>query len=90
MGSKGTKTKEKILQEAYLLFAEKGFKAVTMTDICEKKDCQNLPCSFCALCMNKKDYFFTATIIPSPIGSKVLSNSNEPATRRLNLRIGST
>lgn len=36
MGKKGTKTKEKILQEAYLLFAEKGFKAVTMTDICEK------------------------------------------------------
>lgn len=36
MGGKGTKTKEKILREAYLLFAEKGFKAVTMTDICEK------------------------------------------------------
>lgn len=36
MGTKGTKTKEKILQEAYLLFAAKGFKAVTMTDICEK------------------------------------------------------
>jgi len=36
MGSKGAKTKEKILQEAYLLFAQKGFKAVTMTDICEK------------------------------------------------------
>ncbi len=36
MGSKGIKTKEKILQESYLLFAEKGFKAVTMTEICEK------------------------------------------------------
>lgn len=36
MGNKGNDTKEKILQEAYLLFAEKGFKAVTMTDICEK------------------------------------------------------
>jgi len=36
MGRKGAKTKEKILQEAYLLFAKKGFKAVTMTDICEK------------------------------------------------------
>ncbi len=36
MGRKGAKTKEKILREAYLLFAEKGFKAVTMTDICEK------------------------------------------------------
>lgn len=36
MGNKGVKTKEKILQEAYLLFAEKGFKAITMTDICEK------------------------------------------------------
>lgn len=36
MGNKGNKTKEKILEEAYLLFAQKGFKAVTMTDICEK------------------------------------------------------
>lgn len=36
MGRKGTETKEKIRQEAYRLFAEKGFKAVTMTDICEK------------------------------------------------------
>lgn len=36
MGNKGARTKEKILKEAYLLFAEKGFKAVTMTDICEK------------------------------------------------------
>lgn len=36
MGNKANKTKEKILQEAYFLFAEKGFKAVTMTDICEK------------------------------------------------------
>lgn len=36
MGTKGTKTKEKILQEAYLLFATKGYKAVSMTDICEK------------------------------------------------------
>ena len=36
MGEKGTRTKEKILQQAYGLFAEKGFKAVTMTDICEK------------------------------------------------------
>lgn len=36
MGNKGEKTKEKIRQAAYLLFAQKGFKAVTMTDICEK------------------------------------------------------
>lgn len=36
MGSKGMKTREKIRQEAYRLFAEKGFQAVTMTDICEK------------------------------------------------------
>lgn len=36
MGVKADRTKEKILQNAYLLFAEKGFKAVTMTDICEK------------------------------------------------------
>lgn len=36
MGRKGTETKEAILRQAYQLFAEKGFKAVTMTDICEK------------------------------------------------------
>lgn len=36
MGDKGVKTKEKIRQEAYRLFAEKGFKEVTMTDICER------------------------------------------------------
>lgn len=36
MGKKGTKTKEAIRYQAYKLFAEKGFKAVTMTDICEK------------------------------------------------------
>lgn len=36
MGNKGEKTKEKIRQAAYRLFAEKGFKEVTMTDICEK------------------------------------------------------
>lgn len=36
MGRKGTETKEAIRRQAYQLFAEKGFKAVTMTDICEK------------------------------------------------------
>ena len=36
MGNKGTKTKEAIRCEAYRLFAEKGFKAVTMADICQK------------------------------------------------------
>ena len=36
MGRKGAKTKETIRCQAYQLFAEKGFKAVTMTDICEK------------------------------------------------------
>lgn len=36
MGSKGDKTKEKILKEAHALFSQKGFKAVTMTDICAK------------------------------------------------------
>lgn len=36
MGNKGEKTKEKIRQASYLLFAQKGFKAVTMTDICER------------------------------------------------------
>lgn len=36
MGGKGAKTKEEIRRQAYGLFAEKGFKAVTMTDICER------------------------------------------------------
>lgn len=36
MGMKSEQTKERILQEAWKLFAEKGFHAVTMTDICEK------------------------------------------------------
>lgn len=36
MGDKAERTKEKIQQEAYRLFAEKGFKEVTMTDICKK------------------------------------------------------
>lgn len=35
MGNKGQKTKEIILQKAYPLFANKGFKEVTMTDICD-------------------------------------------------------
>lgn len=36
MGKKGEKTKGIIRRQAYRLFAEKGFKAVTMTDICER------------------------------------------------------
>ena len=36
MGTKGEKTKQYICKEAYQLFAEKGFKRVTMKDICEK------------------------------------------------------
>lgn len=36
MGEKGQKTREMILEKAYLLFAQKGFKLVTMTDICVK------------------------------------------------------
>lgn len=36
MGDKAVRTKERICQEAYRLFAAKGFKEVTMTDICEK------------------------------------------------------
>ena len=36
MGNKGEKTKERIRTEAYKLFAQKGFKEVTMTDICGK------------------------------------------------------
>lgn len=36
MGEKAEKTREMIREEAYGLFADKGFQAVTMTDICEK------------------------------------------------------
>lgn len=36
MGEKAEKTKEHIRRESYRLFAAKGFKEVTMTDICEK------------------------------------------------------
>lgn len=35
MGIKGEKTKQYIREKAYQLFAEKGFKEVTMKDICE-------------------------------------------------------
>lgn len=35
MGTKGDKTKQFIKQQAKLLFASKGFKNVTMKDICE-------------------------------------------------------
>ena len=36
MGNKGEKTKQYICKEAYQLFAERGYKNVTMKDICEK------------------------------------------------------
>lgn len=36
MGSKGERTKQYICKEAYRLFAERGYKSVTMKDICEK------------------------------------------------------
>lgn len=36
MGTKGEKTKRFICENAFQLFAEKGFKDVTMKDICEK------------------------------------------------------
>lgn len=36
MGLKGEKTKQDIREKAYQLFAEKGFKEVTMKDICER------------------------------------------------------
>ena len=36
MGDKAERTREKIKKAAYFLFAEKGFKEVTMTDLCEK------------------------------------------------------
>ena len=35
MATKGEKTREFILDESYALFAEKGFKQVTMKDVCE-------------------------------------------------------
>lgn len=36
MSLKGEKTKQDIREKAYQLFAEKGFKAVTMKDICDR------------------------------------------------------
>lgn len=36
MSSKGKKTRQDIREKAYQLFAEKGFKEVTMKDICER------------------------------------------------------
>lgn len=36
MSTKGNKTKQDIREKAYRLFAEKGFKDVTMKDICEQ------------------------------------------------------
>lgn len=36
MGSKGDQTKQFICMEAYKLFAEKGYKEVTMKDICDR------------------------------------------------------
>ena len=36
MSLKGEKTKQEIREQAYQLFAEKGFKEVTMKDICER------------------------------------------------------
>lgn len=35
MGTKGEKTREYILDASYALFAKKGFKQVTMKDVCE-------------------------------------------------------
>ena len=36
MGQKAESTKELIRREAYRLFADKGFQAVTMADICRQ------------------------------------------------------
>lgn len=36
MGAKGDKTKKKICKEAYKLFSERGYKDITMKDICDK------------------------------------------------------
>ncbi|BDF35111.1 hypothetical protein CE91St62_31730 [Lachnospiraceae bacterium] len=38
MSTKGDKTKKFICSEAYKLFAEKGFKEVTMQDICKRTE----------------------------------------------------
>lgn len=38
MGTKGNKTKQFIKEQAKVLFATKGFKSVTMKDICEATD----------------------------------------------------
>ena len=35
MSSRGDRTKQDIREKAYQLFAQKGFKEVTMKDICE-------------------------------------------------------
>ena len=35
MATKGERTRESILNAAYALFAKKGFKQVTMKDVCE-------------------------------------------------------
>ena len=36
MGTKGDKTKKNICEEAYILFSKRGYKDVTMKDICDK------------------------------------------------------
>lgn len=36
MGAKGEQTKRLICMEAYKLFSEKGYKDVTIKDICER------------------------------------------------------
>ena len=36
MSARGDKTRKDIKEKAYRLFAEKGFKDVTMQDICER------------------------------------------------------
>ena len=38
MSAKGEQTRNHILEEAYKLFAQKGFKQVTMKDICESTE----------------------------------------------------
>ena len=35
MAAKGEKTRESILNASYALFAKKGFKQVTMKDVCD-------------------------------------------------------
>lgn len=55
MGIKGDQTKQLICMEAFKLFTEKGYKDVTMKDICEKQD---LAAGDCIAIMKVPNKFF--------------------------------